>query len=456
MNITLAVNLADKTLVALSCINGNPDLSGIGVRLALYIQSAMNTLLVIVSPRDSVPSAWAGTLLTGSLVIAAIVQKAKHTITLHHAILIMNFATLSCISSLAVAPMLPIWRLRPGEYYRRELARHALTDENDLHEDEHINVLESGIYVNKHKRKILAAQNRERVVLSLALLTQVVLQWAWGIILFVSPVYSQKECSGDTMLVLFLRPFQAGTIKGPKFVVWPLWLLFSLGITLWLTIILALSSPNRAHDSLTRRSTRSLSGGNSSSTPIYKQLVKSAWLAIPSWNDRSKLLIFIGNTLSFALWCLYLASSEWQRVLNHIDDGENDFGGFGQVTAIFLALAPLWSLCVALYKYPSLRRRQERHRRRAMTAHPEEGVSQHLDESRGLLGHSPQPSGTAESFEMSEMGSPELLESSPKLSRQRTTSRRIGNTSVHVVTLPGSDTGLLNWVQEYEPSDVRH
>lgn len=65
--------------------------------------------------------------------------------------------------------MLPIWRLRPKEYYRRELARHTLADDSD--DDEHI--LETHLYVNKHKRKIKAAQNRGRVVLSLALLTQV-------------------------------------------------------------------------------------------------------------------------------------------------------------------------------------------------------------------------------------------------------------------------------------------
>lgn len=54
------------------------------------MHDSIEALLVIVSPRDSVPSAWAGTLLTGSLIIAAIVQKIKHTITLHHAILIMK------------------------------------------------------------------------------------------------------------------------------------------------------------------------------------------------------------------------------------------------------------------------------------------------------------------------------------------------------------------------------
>ena len=47
-------------------------------------------LLVIFSRRDSVPSTWAATLLTGALVIAAMVQKRNQTITLHHAVLTMK------------------------------------------------------------------------------------------------------------------------------------------------------------------------------------------------------------------------------------------------------------------------------------------------------------------------------------------------------------------------------
>ena len=47
-------------------------------------------LLVVLSHRDSVPSTWAATLLTGSLVIAAMVQKYNQAITLHHATLILK------------------------------------------------------------------------------------------------------------------------------------------------------------------------------------------------------------------------------------------------------------------------------------------------------------------------------------------------------------------------------
>ena len=125
-----------------------------------------------------------------------------------------------------------------------------------------------------------------------------------------------------------------------------------------------------------------------------------------------------------------------------------------QVTAIFLSFAPLWSLCVALYKYPSLRRRQERRRKRQLASRQEAG-SQHSDEDHDLLsrfGHSPQISGTAESFEMNEMGPPEILNVSSRNSGPRHYTRNVGNNNVntYVVTLPGSDTGLLPWVRDYQ------
>lgn len=65
------------------------------VRLAV-LADVFNThhtitaLLVVFSPTDSVPTAWAGTLLTTSLVVAAIVQKASGQLTLHHATLVLK------------------------------------------------------------------------------------------------------------------------------------------------------------------------------------------------------------------------------------------------------------------------------------------------------------------------------------------------------------------------------
>lgn len=111
-----ASTLTNSTLAAIECsqpgseclaICANADLAGVGVRVSFYAQSVLSgtsihcntihavqrvviALLVIISPRDSLASAWAGTLLTIALVIAAIVQKVNQTLTLHHATLIMK------------------------------------------------------------------------------------------------------------------------------------------------------------------------------------------------------------------------------------------------------------------------------------------------------------------------------------------------------------------------------
>ena len=47
-------------------------------------------LLIAFSPPDSIPTAWAGTLLTLALIIAAIVSKVNGVLTLHHATLVLK------------------------------------------------------------------------------------------------------------------------------------------------------------------------------------------------------------------------------------------------------------------------------------------------------------------------------------------------------------------------------
>lgn len=83
-----------------------------------------------------------------------------------------SFATLSCISSLAAAPTLPIWRLTPQEYYQREFARRALTlPEDDDHRDQ--NLILRIFDMSTRKKELRAAQKRGRVVLAFAIMIQV-------------------------------------------------------------------------------------------------------------------------------------------------------------------------------------------------------------------------------------------------------------------------------------------
>ena len=229
---------------------------------------------------------------------------------------IHSFATLSCISSLAVAPMLPVWRLRPDEYYAKELRRGTAADLHSVHAIIDWGLLEGGGRVTPQRQKVEAAQSRERVILALALLTQVVLQWTWGIILFVSPVYKQPECSGDTVLMLFFSPFTVRRIRGAKFAVWPMWLLFCLAVTLGLLIILSLTSPHRAQYSLSRHSSFSSMSTNTlraSLVELARSYPAAPPLVAPSptshhpfWKGTKGTIVVIGNIISFSLWALYI------------------------------------------------------------------------------------------------------------------------------------------------------
>ncbi|KIP02978.1 hypothetical protein PHLGIDRAFT_130428 [Phlebiopsis gigantea 11061_1 CR5-6] len=310
----------------------NQDLAGIGVRVAFYFQS-----LDLAEHRKVVH------------------EKASGQLTLHHATLVLNFSTLSCISSLAVAPTLPIWRLSPTEYSEQERNRHALTLAEDEASKGLMKLIETSFYNHVHRQQAKAAQERARVVLSLAILLQVVMQWAWAIFLFVSPYYGQPECSGDTVVVMFLAPFRTRDINsfdgnGLHFLVWPMWLLFCVGVTLALAIILAVSSSFRANEEFSRPS----ASGGSGATPATPAPLAWAHMvrdSLPPWRDRRRQFVFWCNCLSFAVWGMLVAASEWQIVRNCIFPGENNFGGLGQITAVFVSLVPLWSLVVALYNH---------------------------------------------------------------------------------------------------------
>lgn len=102
------------------------------------------------------------------------IQKLQRQLTLHHAILVLNFATLSTIASLASAPMVPIWR---GSKKRaRNRAAEAKRQEEEF------------------------KKSQGRKILSYAILCQIILQWTWAVLLFVDPYYAQAPVSGQPSL----------------------------------------------------------------------------------------------------------------------------------------------------------------------------------------------------------------------------------------------------------------
>jgi len=82
-----------------------------------------------------------------------------------------------------------------------------------------------------------------------------------------------------------------------------------------------------------------------------------------SWRKKIRGFWFWYYLSCILLWTLYLSAIERQRIMNNVHD-ENSFVDFGQITAVLLALTPLWSLIIALYKYPHLRQRLKREKRR--------------------------------------------------------------------------------------------
>ncbi|OSX57088.1 hypothetical protein POSPLADRAFT_1174552 [Postia placenta MAD-698-R-SB12] len=380
--------------IGTSCIVcPNSDIAGVGVRAAFYIQSLFNSryrfihstgqysnsaclaLLVILSPEDAAASAWAGAVLTAGLVIAA--SPALWFFSIVSDAVCISYATLSSISSLAIAPMLPVWEL-PG-------ARRAHTP----HSQEHLvegkdAVLTHGLQQNFLRKERRKTHNRQRAAITFALLSQVVFQWAWGLFLFVDPHYSQPTCNQDTIIWILYFPLNVRNVNEAGYAVWPAWLLFCLGVTLFYTIALAVSSGVQTHKGPPRISTISIASSiQSAHTFVPVQLCRVMMAAVPEWgNVRGKTFVW-GNVVAVILWTSYIIISEFQIQSNCIYSGENSLSGFGQITSVFLALTPVWSLIVALYRLPGKLRKAERGRARGRARGAEEQLLlAHLDHGR--------------------------------------------------------------------------
>jgi hypothetical protein len=131
------------------------------------------------------------------------------------------------------------------------------------------------------------------------------LQWAWVAVLFTSPSYFQPPCSGPTKLVLFGFTLTAHEINNGKFVVWPIWLLFSIGSTLCWGIILVFSSSSKAHDAISRRQSRSMTEPDSAADWV-RSWGWSVRAMLPRRGDRQGQLILLGHTCAFLICAMYL------------------------------------------------------------------------------------------------------------------------------------------------------
>lgn len=281
--------------------------------------------------------------LTMALVVPAINSKMKNELTLHHATLVLNFATLSTITSVSSAPMVPIWR----RVNKKGKTRGAITREE-------------------------ADKTRGRIILSLALLMQIVLQWAWTVLMFVNPYYAQAPCSPSTIIVYIGGIRTAAEINKEYFASWAVWLLLCVCGVLIYGVIMVFSCPSHVHD-----------------TPI------SGWPDPPdeeTWRERlrywgwtchryvitdehyvSRWWIRLSQIIAFSIVAVFVGLSERQIVINTVLQGENEVFSFSQVrsrpyfsggrsvpdstsllqmAAILLAVAPVWPIAIAWLRRP--------------------------------------------------------------------------------------------------------
>ncbi|KAF8907269.1 hypothetical protein CPB84DRAFT_1843977 [Gymnopilus junonius] len=288
----------------------NADLAGVGVRAAFWTSSILQAILVAVSPEDSTQGAWTAAVLTASVILPAVIQKRQGNLSIYHATLVLNFATFASLVSLAVAPMCSVWREGPTEDDLHTLHTTNPSFEVAVYGEEGLTDPNREFLTNLPKRKV----HRERLMLSLALLTQVALQWTWATALFTDQNYYQKACVPETIVLLFGYPLSVHDLNHDLFVLWPLWLLFNVSITLiWGTLLVYSSSPS-VHPILSRQPSR----------PMEINLE-----GLLSFGQRP------GHGAAFEFHSLSASCAiiEWS---------------FGQIAALLVALVPAWPILAAV------------------------------------------------------------------------------------------------------------
>ncbi|KDQ13668.1 hypothetical protein BOTBODRAFT_146054 [Botryobasidium botryosum FD-172 SS1] len=337
---------------ALKCcgICPNADLLGVGVRLAFYLQILVTVVIGFVSPKHGVMGAWGATILTVALIIPAVIQKQQRQLSLHHATLVLNYAVISSLVSLAISPRCTIWyptgipipesmsnpEGAPTGLQHEPLAASSTASpiqtpvaqprqarqENQSKRDcpppplvgQPLIKLEGEALERRHRKVQVPTCNTYSQYVSIS--PQATFLWAWVIILLTHPSYSQRACSGGTHLVFFFgATFTAHEINTTHFSVWPCWLFFSLSTTLvWGGIL--------AHKVLKKEGEERAEG-------------QHRYIQFTRWGN------WVMAFIALLLTIMYMAVSETQIQKNHILPGENRFSSVSSVAMLLIAIAPL-------------------------------------------------------------------------------------------------------------------
>ena len=92
------------------CINPNPDIAGIGVRVSIYIQAFLNLACTFIFAKDGKISSYeSGTLSTSStnlfltgcaLLLSAFIQGATSGFSVYHALIVLNISWINSFSAI--------------------------------------------------------------------------------------------------------------------------------------------------------------------------------------------------------------------------------------------------------------------------------------------------------------------------------------------------------------------
>lgn len=91
------------------CINPNPDIAGIGVRVSVYVQASLNLVCALVFARNGRISGYETSVLTRTsvnlfvtgcaLLVAAFIQAGASRFSVYHALIVLNLSWITTLSA---------------------------------------------------------------------------------------------------------------------------------------------------------------------------------------------------------------------------------------------------------------------------------------------------------------------------------------------------------------------
>jgi len=91
------------------CIHPNPDIAGIGVRVSVYTQAALNLICALIFAKDGQISDYEGTVLTSTstnlfvtgfaLLVNAFIQAKTTKFSVYHALIVLNLSWINALSA---------------------------------------------------------------------------------------------------------------------------------------------------------------------------------------------------------------------------------------------------------------------------------------------------------------------------------------------------------------------